>query len=461
MTEKKRPNILFIMTDEQRFDTFSHVNKDIKTPEIDRLIKDSIFFKNAYCSNPSCIPSRAAIMTGKFPTQCQVPTYITYLPEDEITFMNRLRHAGYHTAVVGKQHFAETNIDKGYDEEWIVDGHSPTAKDASLYKAYIKGVGLEGQKHSDDSLIIGGEWQWPMAHHIDSFVASLGMDWLKQQKAEDEQDQPWFFTLSFPGPHQPYDCEGTEYAEAYALADMHLAETTEADLANKPPHFMAMNPKTYTSKYDEATFRKTKRAYYANMTLIDEKVGQVVALLKDKGLYDNTLILYTADHGDFMGDFGLVSKAQYLSEGLMRVPLFVKPPIPGFKGFDTEDKVLNIDLAATCLDVAEGRLGYGMSDYSWSDYWHKDKAPRQRDYIFMEAGGMKAIIKEGIKVVHYQGRSYGELYDLNKDPIEKFNLWNDPSYETYKNDYRALIIDQMIAMTPKSEVAWNHKAPEI
>ena len=112
---KKRPNIIFIMTDQQRYDTMGCVNPKVITPNLDKLIENSVFFENGRCSNPSCVPSRAGIMTGKFPSQCQVPAYISYLPDTEKTFMKRLKENGYYTAVVGKQHFAESTIDKGYD----------------------------------------------------------------------------------------------------------------------------------------------------------------------------------------------------------------------------------------------------------------------------------------------------------------------------------------------------------
>lgn len=460
----RRPNIVFIMTDQQRYDTFTHVNKKIITPNLDKLIDDSIFFKNAYCSNPSCIPSRAAIVTGKYPTQCQCPTYITQLPAHEVTYMNRLRDVGYHTAVVGKQHFAGSPINRGYDEEWIIDGHSPSAQEVDLYVEYLKKEGVYGTPYSDGSLIIGGQWLWDMKYHIDSYVAKLGMDWLRDRTDGDkvtEEEKPWYFTLSFPGPHMPYDCEGTKYSDLYDLDNLGDSETTYEDLKTKPPHFLKMKEVKLTKNHTPEKFKKTKRAYYANMTLIDEKVGEVIELLKAKGLYDNTLIIYSADHGDYMGDFECVAKAQYLSEALMRVPLFIKPPIKGFKGYDSEDQVLNIDIAATCLEVAGGSLGKDMSDYSYVDYWKSDREPRIRDHIYMEAGGMKSIIKDGIKVVHYMDRAYGEIYDLNVDPVEKYNLWDKAEWQEHKNNARALIVDQMIRMTPKWDIAWNVNAPTL
>ena len=115
-----RPNIIFLMTDQQRFDAMGKVNPVVQTPNLDRLAGESVFFTNGYCTNPSCVPSRAAIMTGKYPSECQVPAFISKLPESETTFMTRLQRLGYYTAVVGKQHFAGSTISRGYDYEMIV-----------------------------------------------------------------------------------------------------------------------------------------------------------------------------------------------------------------------------------------------------------------------------------------------------------------------------------------------------
>ena len=134
-----RPNIIFLMTDQQRFDAMGKVNPVVQTPNLDRLAGESVFFTNGYCTNPSCVPSRAAIMTGKYPSECQVPAFISKLPESETTFMTRLQRLGYYTAVVGKQHFAGSTISRGYDYEMIVDGHFAgySREDLGAYADYL------------------------------------------------------------------------------------------------------------------------------------------------------------------------------------------------------------------------------------------------------------------------------------------------------------------------------------
>lgn len=294
---KKRPNIIFIMTDQQRYDTMGCVNPKVITPNLDKLIENSVFFENGRCSNPSCVPSRAGIMTGKFPSQCQVPAYISYLPDTEKTFMKRLKENGYYTAVVGKQHFAESTIDKGYDYEMIVDGHFPTAPKEQLgvYLDYLKENGIEPDSLYEKNLISGGTWKGDIKYHIDNFIGDKGKEWMENRLSDTENKQPWFFTLSFPGPHHPYDLEGTKYADMYELKDMEFSESTYEDLEQKGPQFrnMGMYSQIYLKDYTKEQFLKTKRSYYANITLIDEKIGEVLEVLKKYNAYDDTVIIYT------------------------------------------------------------------------------------------------------------------------------------------------------------------------
>ena len=454
------------MTDQQRYDTMGCVNSKIITPNLDKLAADSVFFEHGYCSNPSCVPSRAAIMTGKYPSQCEVPAYISCLPETEKTFMKRMKENGYYTAVVGKQHFAGSKIDKGYDFEMIVDAHMPFSPSEQLgvYEDYLKEQGLNPKEMYLKTLISGGVWKADIKHHVDNFIGEKGKVWLENRlSVEENQDKPFFFTLSFPGPHHPYDLEGTKYADMYNLEDMEESESTYEDLEQKGPQFknMGMYSDIYLKDYTKEQFLRTKRSYYANITLIDEKDGEVIDILKKHNAYDDTVIIYSSDHGDFMGDYGLVEKLQCLEDSLMRVPLFVKPPIAGFSGIRVKEPVVNIDIASTCMELSETPLEAPMSDYSFVPYWDKSKELRIRPYIYMEAGAIRGVLCNGIKTIHYVNRDYGELYDLNKDPLERKNLWNDKDYEDAKlHGYRCMF-DSMYKATPGFDTPWNIGTPEI
>lgn len=459
-----RPNIIFLMTDQQRFDAMGKVNPVVQTPNLDRLAGESVFFTNGYCTNPSCVPSRAAIMTGKYPSECQVPAFISKLPESETTFMTRLQRLGYYTAVVGKQHFAGSTISRGYDYEMIVDGHFAgySREDLGAYADYLDSHNLTVKQMYERTLISGGVWKTDAEHHIDYFIGEKGKQWLEDRLTSGE-DQPFFLCLSFPGPHHPYDLEGTRYAGMYRLEDMTLPKSTYDDLQQKGPQYrnMRMYSKIYINDYSEEQFRRTKRAYYANMTLIDEKIGEVLDILKKYGAYDNTVIIYTSDHGDFMGDYGLVEKLQCLQDSLMRVPLFVKPAVKDFPGVIVDDLVSNVDIAATCIDVAGGTVPDELSDYSYSQYWDNSRPEKKRRYLYMEAGAIRGILCDHIKTVHYVGRPYGEMYDLTNDSLERVNIWDDPEYANAKIRNYGLMMDSMYTATPGHDTPWNYGTPEI
>lgn len=460
---KKRPNILFLMTDQQRFDTFGRNNPVIKTPNLDALIEQSVFFENARCTNPSCVPSRAAIMTGKMPSECQCPAYITDLPADEVTFMSRLQDAGYHTSVIGKQHFADSKIEKGYDEECIIDGHGAFAPPETIahYLRYLADNGVSPKSVYKKTCISGGEWLVDEKFHIDNLIGDLGVKWLDKQEKSNEK--PWFFTLSFSGPHHPYDLNGTKYSEMYDLADMNPPESNSSDLDQKPPQYKAMNmySKIYLDDHSDEQYRLSKRAYYANMSLMDEKIGEVVAKLKEKDLYDDTVIILTSDHGDFLGDHGLMEKLQCLSDSLMRVPLFVKPAEKDAKFSHVTDPVLNVDIAATCLELAGVKVPEMLSQYSYTGYFDKEVPVKIRPEVYLEAGGIRGVVMDDVKVVSYVNRDYGELYDLKNDPLERKNLWNDVNYVEKKMIGLQKIINHLYKAIPKHEIPWNHGTPDI
>lgn len=460
---KKRPNILFIMTDQQRYDTFGINNEIIKTPNLDKLIEESVFFEDARCTNPSCVPSRAAIMTGKMPSECQCPAYVTDLPTDEVTFMTRLQRAGYHTSVIGKQHFANSKIEKGYDEECIIDGHGAFApsNDIAEYLRYLAKNGISPDKVYKKTSISGGEWLVDEKFHIDNFIGDLGVEWVTKQEKNNEK--PWFFNLSFSGPHHPYDLDGTRYSDMYDLADMNPPESSYEDLEQKPQQYKMMNmySKIYLKDHTDEQYRKSKRSYYANMTLMDEKIGEVINELKKKDLYDDTVIIFTTDHGDFLGDHGLMEKLQCLSDSLMKVPLFIKPAVKNAKFKKVTDPVLNVDIASTCLELSESEVPECLSNYSYTGYFDTTKSIKKRDEIYMEAGAIRGIVIDNIKVVSYVNREYGELYDLNKDPLERVNLWDNPEYINKKMQGLQKIIDNMYKAIPKHQIPWNYGTPEV
>ncbi len=485
---KKRPNLLFLMTDEQRYDALGYVNPQVHTPNLDALAKESVCFTRAYTANPSCIPARAAIFTGRYPSQCGVPGYMSCLPKKETTFMKLLREGGYYTAVIGKQHFWKSEIERGYDYEDIVDEHEPPVKisdelyegyfglpanktvsdHVSSYVTYLMENGFtEGsqlyRKISDKGIF---EFFGEEKFHVDSYIGNRGKEWIEQDAPT---DRPWFLTLSFPGPHMPFDGIGLSDAALYDEEELEVPDTDLGDLFEKPPHYLdiakkfgSLDLKNHTSPdgMTKEEIRLMKKAYYANMTLIDRKIGEVIALLKKKGLYENTLILFTSDHGDYMGDFGIATKAQYCSEALMRIPFLLKPPVADFTGYEEDSFVSSVEIASTFLTAAGLPVPENISRRSLTQFYRGDGREIWPD-IYMEARDIRAVRDEHYKLIYYQGRDYGEFYDLVADPHEKYNLWDDPAVQKEKARLMCRLADHMISLGENSSQVWNIGAPLI
>ena len=462
---KERPNILFLMSDEQRFDHLRSVNSVLKTPHLDRLAEDGVLFSRAYTPNPSCVPARAGIFTGKYPHQCSSPTFITYLPAHEKTFMSYLQEAGYYTAVIGKQHFGGSEIEHGYDYEDIIDSHGPTPQNPEK-DSYSRWLRDEGFFHRNEMVESHSEirhyadWKVDPKYHVDHFVGDRGREWLEQGMPD---DRPWFCWISFPGPHSPIDCGNFPQAKMYDPAEIDMPETDFEMLEKKPPHNSRRHgdpPPSFEPLTNEE-IRMIRHAYYANVTLIDEKIGAIIEALKARGKYENTLIFFASDHGDFMGDFQLLGKGQNIMEVLMRIPFIIKPPEGGAVRKVESSLVSAIDIAATCLSVAGAELPEDMASRDLSRYWQSTEDLDDRDAIYMEASGIRCIRTRKWKYSHYFNEPYGELYDLESDPWEKENLWDCEEHVLIKHDLQTQLLNKLIELSPRSHIPWNKGAPPL
>ncbi len=466
---KKRPNILFIMTDEQKVNCIGYNNEDVITPNLDELKKNCINFCNGYTTNPSCVPARAAMFSGKYPSLCGAPAYITPLESNETTFMTRLKNAGYHTAVFGKQHFAGADVEHGYIEETIIDNHYPHFDEENAYTRFLKANGFtknEELLEIDDKFT----WKWiaDEKFHVDAFVGDNGAKWIKENA---NMDKPWFFTLSFLGPHQPYNGINLNTESFYDESTFTLPKSTQDDLKDKPKYYMDQlitgsgNPGIMpVIDATEDHIRHTLKSYYSTMSFIDQKIGKVIDELKASGQYDNTIIFYTADHGDYMGEYGMFGKGQYLSESLMRVPLLMKPAIKEFEGRDEYRIAYNYDIAPTCLAAAEVAIPKEMTAKSLLPLIKKVDLTQEEinhQITYLEASDVRAIIRDNYKLYYYCNREYGELYNLKDDPEERFNLFNNDKYLKVKWELKQLLLDKLIQLGRNSSSPWNYNAPLI
>lgn len=456
-----RPNILFLMTDQQRYDHLGCVNPVVKTPCLDALAAESVFFTQAFTSNPACVPARAAIYTGRYPSQCAVPSNCACLPATQTTFMALLRDAGYYTAVIGKQHFNGSAIDRGYVYEDIIDSHNPPAviSDAPANgrhdNSYVRFLyengfraGAELYEPVDD---VVNRWKVEPRFYVDSFVGAQALAWLRETRPAAD---PWFCCVSFPGPHGPVDGYGLPQEDLYPLEAIDLPETDLETLRAKPEHYQRFGnggravDKPFTEEH-------IRRAWYANVSIIDEQVGAILTALKERGDYDNTIVFFTTDHGDFSCDLNRVDKGQCLLDVLTHIPFLVKPPVPGFPGKRESSLISSVDIAATCLAAAGISPPRDMASRDLSPYWATAADLDDREAVYMEAAGIRGLRTHEWKYCYYRGRTDGELYDLKADPLETRNLWDEPGQQARKTAFQQHLVDQLIALGGGTGVPWS------
>ena len=458
MTQKSRPNILFITTDEHRFDCVgSYGNLVIRTPNIDRIAADGVRFERGYVQNPMCMPSRMAIMTGRYCSEQGCNINCIGIPEHEQqqTFIQHLADGGYYTAAIGKMHMMPKYGPFGFAYLDLTEGKADAN---NQYIDYLTSKGLNGKQHEPKGEALPfctHTNALPAEETIDAFIGRRAARWLEdwddgpsagRNGSSENRDgpsvgRPFFLWISFSNPHFPFD-PPEPYDTLYDPADVPLPVWREGEMDDKPTQRQLQKERGY-DKVTEPLLRKIVANYYGNITLVDDQIGRILDILDARGLTENTLIAFTSDHGDHLGDHLLLHKSGVTFYDVsVRVPFLIRYPALFPQGVSVEDPVETIDLAATFLDVAgvpapetmQGRSLVGLADGTidnWRDdafseidlrinpLMHGPHDPGSRDYVAM-------VCTKDWKYVHFPNLGIGELYDLTNDPHELTNLFYDP-----------------------------------
>ncbi|MBN1558400.1 MAG: sulfatase-like hydrolase/transferase [Lentisphaerae bacterium] len=422
-----KPNILVLMTDQQRPDSLGAYGCSVaKTPNIDALARDGAVFDNCYVQNPLCCPSRYSFLTGRYP-HCHRVRANWFAPRDgERSFGHHLGRTGYRTALIGKMHFTPWYDNFGFDGRVIAE--SKFAFDCpDDYQAFLARHGWSRGRlydvHSETYInqATAVVSKLPAALHIDSFVGRSLCEYLRRT------DGPFCVFASFPSPHNPYD-PPKEYLDLFNGVAMPPRNMTEGEADRKPREaYNYINRRLgwpcATDQLTEEQVQTTKRHYYATCTLVDDWVGRIVDTLKQRGLYENTIIVYTSDHGDLLGDHGLVYK-QCFYEQSVRVPLIVHAPAR-FAARRSTELVELIDLFPTFCELGGADAGVAQQGRSLVPVLDGTAPGPHRDAAFSENYFGCMIRRGDYKMVYYYGRPYGELYNLAEDPDEQNNVWDD------------------------------------
>lgn len=431
----KRPNILFITTDHLRYDALGYTGDPlVQTPAIDALAEKSTRFSKCFVQNPVCSPSRASFMTGRYPKNHGVKWNGSKLGEHEITMVEAFKNRGYTTASVGKHgigqqrfrqvldHVDAVGIRRGWKER--ADGDY-TVADPNPFEQYVLDRGYEyrtGYALPNFRKNLGAvPSDLPEDCHIDAYVGMKSIEYLEGL----DTDDPFFLWVGFYGPHHPYVPSG-RFAKMYDPDDVPPFRRAEDDIAKKPPEY-ALYFKAEHHKYrgfdrasDEA-FRKMKAAYCGMVSQIDWQVGLIIEALERKGVADETIVVFLSDHGEFLGDHGIPAKAPFLLDCMLHVPCLIA--VPGRAGRSCDALVESIDLFPTLAHLAGFDAPECVQGVDLSPLMRGERA-EVRDTVFAEAVDKRCIRTREWKYIHYPTKTYGELYDLIRDPFELDNLYD-------------------------------------
>jgi arylsulfatase A-like enzyme len=420
--ETKRPNFLFVITDDQRWDAIASIQKEqgekarfpwLKTPSLDRLKSQSATFRNAFCTTSLCSPSRASFLTGQYTHNHGVPNNHTPLPVDTPTYASVLKGNGYRTGYVGKWHMGNQSERPGFDFSASFQGQG---------KFFNCPVTL--RRDGKETQVIADKW-------IDDASTDYAIDFLRENK-----DQPFLLTVGFKSVHGPREPHG-DFKEAY-----HGDKAGPVPNLGSPAPF---KPESATNPRNADPGNANLLNYFRTLTSADRSLGRLLDELDALGLDKNTIVIFTSDNGYYLGEHGLGDKRSAYEESL-RLPLLIRSPLHEVKGLSVEPIVLNIDLASTIVDLAgipapttfQGRSLKPLLDKSTPADWRKDFL---YEYFYernFRNPTILAVRTEKAKLVTYPGHeSWNELFDLSGDSFELTNLHPYPDHEPLREQLAA------------------------
>lgn len=500
MTSK--PNVILITSDQQRFDsvglngsTFMH------TPNMDAIGKQGASFQRAYCPSTVCTPSRVSIMSGQHLSRHGAYNIGTWTTDDSVFLSTILRAHGYRTHHVGKAHWhpywanspENQEVDQqgtafhdfaGFSTAEVCIGHS-TFGLTGHYKRWLEQKGFDlGSLHirqlfqddSDEERDAGvvrtspprpssadpnetGDWNLPVELHQGQWLVERAIDFLEKQ----DGNEPFYLNLGFQDPHHPHVLP-QEFKRRVDPMDIPLpdinidAETNHADhipLLHEGKlvdsrfngwFVMAGNVKDAWRPYfeNEQKARMTRAYYYSMVQLMDDQLGVLLNALDRLGLRDNTILVFTSDHGEMLGDHCIGQKGPMIYEGVTHVPLMMRYP-QGFDPCEIKECVSLVDLLPTILDFVGIEDSIKRDGISLKRRLQQGEAlPRNGVRIeYKEEPDkirFKCWVTDEWKLAIYFGETFGELYDLKNDPDEKHNLFADPAFAQVKAE---LMIDML------------------
>lgn len=456
--DMKKSNILLVFTDQQRFDTIEALgNSAIKTPVLNKLVQEGTAFTRAYTPCPVCIPARYSMHTGQMPHRTGV-TENHHMPSGRKSFMQLLSKNGYQTFGAGKMHFS---FDTGLNTLWGFDERKVCELDDDLDKNdFYQNAKAHGFGHVYDYKGVRSEMyyipqvsQLPEKLHHSAWTADSCLDYLKRR----DKDKPFFVMASFEKPHPPFE-PPAPWNKLYRGPDMPLPKRPE----NYKNLYTLWNKFQNRYKYrdqgiDNNLIRQMKAHYYAEISFIDYNLGRLLEYLEGEGIEDDTLIIYTSDHGEMLGDYNCFGKRCFL-DSAARIPMIIK--YPGCqKGEICETPVSLVDIMPTILEFSEIPSG---EDYSGESLFEilSDESGRETIYGQYEKEGYASYMAlcKDFKYIYSVPDDKEFLFDLKNDSDETRNKAYNPLYLKKTSELRKKLISYFKSegyMTPLDRDVWR------
>ncbi|MBT3274963.1 MAG: sulfatase-like hydrolase/transferase [Spirochaetales bacterium] len=496
MTAGKR-NVILIFTDELRADALGCFgNAVVQTPNIDRLSAEGVTYRDCMVTQATCTPSRASILTGVYPSALKSRMVGCNTPDDERFLPRVFRNTGYHTASIGKIHLVpqkdecavveSTRTGDEYDYYGfrhvdLVDGHGDRCH-GNLYSPWVEDT-VPGyrEKRAGKKQTRGGaglhkrirKWDYPAEVHSSNYIGARVTEFLKKSALKPE---PFFLHVSFPDPHHPFTVP-EPYASMYAVEDLPGPIPSVMESENCPelhksifhgggmPHDRVTGtPSDNYAAYSEDDWKEVKAIYYGMISLVDYNVGRILNALENTGQAGNTLVVFVSDHGDYLGDHGLLGKGLHYDSSI-RTPLIYRGPGVS-KNLSINSIGSTIDITPTVLDwagVEEPEALQGISQLAalnGEGSTHRSAALTENDDD-LGSLKMRTVTTAEWKMVRYAGSEENELYNRIDDPDEMRNLWGDTAYAPVVSELNEILIEELMCSFDQANGRVQNPKPDI
>jgi arylsulfatase len=452
----KQPNILFIMTDQFRSDALGVNGGWAKTPNLDKIAEEGTNFTRCYTNSPVCMPARLSLATGRYPHNTNIwLNCTTTMPAKTPTWMQAVRAAGYRTSVYGKTHLYVHEGDLrdresllnayGMDDideiggpgasSWVMSHMTNQWKEKGLLEPYREDYNerVANKKYVARPSVL------PFEENADVYVAQKAIEYLEAY----EKDQPWCCWVSFGGPHEPWDAPD-EYSKLYNPNDMPPPVKREDADRNTPAGHLyerLASPKSHPD-FLPGEIGALRANYAGKVTLIDEQIGRIIKLVEEKGELENTVIIFTSDHGELNGDYGLIFKETFL-DGSARIPMIVR--IPGAKeGIVHRKPVELLDVGPTLVELAGGVLEHNQFGVSLVPVVKGGNTPPREDALSELRGEFMLATEQWKIALNNKGEAY-LLFDLSNDPRETRNLAGSAEVRAVEEHLKLRILERVVS----------------